>query len=105
MSTSIDERGNAFKAAYGHEQEMKFKAESIRNRKLGMWAGGLLNLTGADLDAYVDAVFDASFEEPGDDDIIRKLMKDFNDKGLGITEHRIEQELVRCLAEAKAQLA
>lgn len=78
MST-FDDRENAFENKYAHDEEMKFKAEARRNKLVGLWAAGLLGKTGEDADAYAKEVILADFEEPGDEDVIRKVAGDLGD--------------------------
>ena len=47
-----------------------------------MWAAEKLGLTGADADAYAKEFVMADFEEAGNDDVFRKLRKDFDAKGI-----------------------
>jgi hypothetical protein len=42
------------------------------------WAAGLLGKRGADADAYVRSVIEADFEQAGDEDVFRKLRRDFD---------------------------
>ena len=53
-----------------------------RNKLLGLWAAEKLGLTGDDADAYAKEVVMADFEEAGDDDVFRKVRKDFDAKGV-----------------------
>ncbi|MEM9344542.1 MAG: DUF1476 domain-containing protein [Pseudomonadota bacterium] len=101
MST-FEDRQNAFENKYAHDAEMQFKAEARANKLLGHWAAGLLGKTGDDLAAYATEVVKSDFEEPGDDDVIRKVKGDLGDKA---TEDEIRAKRQECLAEAKAQLA
>ncbi|MFK7866435.1 MAG: DUF1476 domain-containing protein [Alphaproteobacteria bacterium] len=102
--SGIDDREKAFEAKYGKDQEMKFKAEMRRNRKIGAWAAQQLGIEADAVEAYIDAVVDADFEKPGDQDVLEKLVADFKEHGIDISEHRIQLELDRCLMEAKAEL-
>ena len=102
---SIQERARAFEAKFGQNQDMMFKANMRRNRKIGHWAGNLLGHEGEKLDTYIDSVIDSDFEEAGDADIIKKLMGDFEQAGIEMRTHRIETELAHFLQEAMAELA
>ncbi len=102
--SAMNEREKAFEAKFGQDQEMTFKAEMRRNRKLGVWAGSQLGLSGDALDSYIEEVIEADFEKPGDDDVVEKVLADFINKGVELTENRLRQEMQGFLAEAKAEL-
>ena len=61
--TTFDKRKDAFENKFAHDEELRFKAESRRNKLLGLWAAGLLGKTGADADAYAKDVIAADFEQ------------------------------------------
>lgn len=75
MST-LDDRERSYEAKFALDEELRFKAEVRRNRLLGEWAAGLLGKSGDEAASYVKSVIASDFEEPGDDDILRKLTAD-----------------------------
>ena len=66
----------------------EFKANARRNKLLGLWAAGKLGLSGADAEAYAKEVVVADLEEAGDDDVFRKIRKDFDAKGVTDSDHQ-----------------
>ncbi|WP_298491474.1 DUF1476 domain-containing protein [uncultured Maritimibacter sp.] len=100
MST-FNDRENAFENKFAHDADMQFKAEARCNKLLAIWAAGLLGKTGDDLAAYITEVIKSDFEEPGDDDVIRKVAGDLGDKS---SADEVRAQRVAFLAEAKAQL-
>lgn len=100
MST-FDDRENAFENKYAHDQEMQFKAESRANKLLAIWAAGLMNRTGDEVDSYVTEVIKADFEEAGHEDVVRKVAGDLGDKS---SADEVRKQRAAFLAEAKAQL-
>lgn len=70
-------RGEAFESKFAHEEALRFKAIARRNRLMGLWAAELLGKSGADAEAYANTVVIADLEEPGDEDLIRKVVSDF----------------------------
>lgn len=102
--TTFNEREKAFEKKFTHDQDLKFKAESRRNKMMAEWAGGKLGITGAALDDYVKAVRKADLAEKGDDDVIRKIAKDFADKGVSVTDAELRQQMGEFLAKAVADI-
>ena len=102
--TTFDDREKSFEKKFAHDQDLKFKAESRRNKMIAEWAGAKLGISGAALDDYVKAVRRADLAEKGDDDVVRKLMKDFSDKGIKVAETEIRNQLGELLAKAVAEI-
>lgn len=103
--TTYDDREKAFENKFARDAELKFKAESRRNKALAEWAAAKLGITGDEAVAdYVKAVRKADLEEAGDDDVIRKVMRDFEEKGVSVTEAEIKDKLVEFLSKAVADL-
>jgi len=101
MNTFKD-RENAFENKYAHDADMQFRAVARRNKLTGLWAAELLGKTGDDAEAYAMEVVKADFEEPGDEDVVRKLVSDLGDKADAAA---IRAKLDEMLTVAKAQLA
>lgn len=100
MST-FDERESAFENKFAHDAEMQFKAEARRNKLLGLWAAGLLGKSGTEAEDYAKDVVMSDFEEPGHEDVYRKVAGDLGDKA---DETTIRNKMSELMAEAKAQL-
>ena len=102
--TTFSDREKAFEDKYKHDQELQFKVEVRRNKLLGIWVAEMIGLEGADAEAYAKEVVASDFEEPGDDDVVRKVMGDLEAKGQEMTEHRLRKKMGELLLEAKQQV-
>lgn len=102
--TLFDKREEGFERKFALDEELRFKANARRNRLLGAWAAGHLGKTGADADAYAKSVVMADFEEAGDDDVFRKVRKDFDDAGVAVTDHQIRAAMDELMAKAVADV-
>lgn len=100
--TSFDKREEGFEKKFAHDEELRFKAMARRNKLLGMWAAAKLGRS--DADAYAKEVVLADFEEAGDDDVLRKIHKDFETAGVKISDQEIRAQMTELLAEAVAQV-
>ena len=101
---SIDDRKDAFENKYAHDQEVTFKVGARCSKLMGLWAAGLMGLKGPQADAYAKEIVVTDLEEGGFDDVKRRVMKDFADKGVKISDHVFDRELEKNLAEAKKQI-
>ena len=102
--TTFDKRKDGFEKQFAHDEELKFKASARRNKLLGQWAAEKLGLTGAEVDAYAKEVIAADFEEAGDEDVFRKLRKDFDAKGVKESDHQIRRTMQELMEKAVAQI-
>ena len=93
MST-FNEREKGFEAKYQHDQEAQFKIRAIRNKLIGEWAASLIKPENEEI--YVKEVRISDLEKPGDDDIIDKLLGDFESKNLGIERQEIIKKIEEC---------
>ncbi len=85
-------------------QELQFKAESRRNRLLGEWLAEKFGMIADETEAYVKEVIVSDLDEPGIEDVIRKVMKDIEDHGAAITEDDVRAEMERLFPIALEQV-
>ena len=104
MNDSMKDRGGSFEAKYAHDEEFKFKASARRNKLLGLWVAELIGLGGKTADVYAKQVVMADFEEPGDGDVIRKVLGDLAATHPEVTDKDIVKKLEEFLKVAVQQL-
>jgi len=102
--SSMREREETFERMFVRDEEMKFKAMVRRNKLLGLWAAEKLGKEGEAAEAYAREVVKSDFEEAGDEDVFRKLRRDFDAAGVDETDDEIRRQMIDLLAEAIAQV-
>ena len=102
--TTFDERERAFETKFARDEEMAFRIVARRNRLLGHWAAGLMQLTPEEAEAYARSVVHAEFEEAGDEDVVRKLVGDLAAAGVEIDDAAVRRALDEHMIEARRQL-
>ena len=102
--TTFDKREEGFERKFALDEEQKFKAEARRNKLVGLWAAGKFGISGDAAAAYAKEVVAADFEEAGDGDVMRKLVRDFAAKGVAITERELRMKLDEFNAQAMAEI-
>jgi hypothetical protein len=102
--TTFDKREEGFEKKFAIDEELRFKATARRNKFLGLWAAQKLGLAGAEADAYAKAVVLADLEEIGDDDVFRKIRKDFDAKGVKESDHQIRRTMDELMAKAVQEI-
>lgn len=101
----MEERRKAAEGRYRHEEEMEFKANARRNKLLGRWAAGQMNLSQSETADYIREVIESDFEEAGDEDVFRKIRLDFDSRGINQSDHQLRRKMNELLEEARRQLA
>lgn len=103
MST-FDRRQEAFESKFAHDEELRFKAVARRNKLLGLWAAEKLGLDADKALDYAKEVVRADFEEPGDEDVFRKIRRDFDEAGVEQSDHQIRRTMDELLHQAAEQI-
>ena len=88
---TFDDRKKGFEAKYQQDQEAQFKMRAIRNRLVGEWAAELFKPTNEV--EYIKEVRLSNLEKPGDDDIIDKLVSDFESKTINVNREDVIKKL------------
>ncbi len=99
--TTFNDRENAFENKYAHDEEMKFKIAARANKLLGLWAAELLGKSGDDAEAYAIEVVKADFVEAGHEDVVRKVVADFNGE---MNDDEIRTKLLELTSTAMEQI-
>ncbi len=102
--TTFDDREKSFEKKFAHDADLKFKAESRRNKMLAEWAAAKMGLSGAAVEDYVKAVRKSDLAEKGDNDVLRKVAKDLADKGVKVSDADLRKQMSEFLATAVQQL-
>lgn len=102
---TFNDREKAFEDKFKHDQDLQFRTMVRRNKLLGLWvASELLGLEGDAAETYAKEVVASDFEQPGHDDVVRKIMADIQAKGVDYSEHRLRHRMEEVMAEAKHQI-
>lgn len=101
--TTFDDREKGFERKFALDQDQEFRAVARRNRLLGEWAAGLMGLE--NVKDYAAAVVKSDFEQPGEEDVFRKVAGDLKGAGVEITEGAIRSKMDELLAVSREQIA
>jgi len=101
----MDDRKDAMEAKYAHDEQIDFQTEARCCKLFGLYIAEQLGLEDAEAQSYAMNVVSANLEEPGFDDVMRKVKPDLEAKGVEISDHVLHTEIDKCLAEARKQLA
>ena len=101
----FDDKKKGLEKKIDLDTQKKFKVTAIRNKSLGRWAGEQLGLEGSEIDEYIDEVIMADFDEPGFEDVIKKILNDFKKAEISITYNEIKEKLLKFEKEAINKIA
>ena len=102
--TTFNKREKAHERKYVHDQETAFRINARRNKLLGLWAAELMEMEGQAAEDYGKEVVRADFEEPGEEDVYRKVMGDLQAQSIDVSEHRLRRKMSELLEVARQQL-
>ncbi|MGH6777408.1 MAG: DUF1476 domain-containing protein [Bradyrhizobium sp.] len=89
----FNSRRETFERKFAHDEALRFKAIARRNKLFGVWAARQLGKSEAEVEAYANTVVVADFDEPGDDDVIRKVAVDLDKAGVAVHEGELRRVL------------
>lgn len=101
---TFTDRQKAFEEKFKHDQELQFRVEVRRNKLLGLWAAELMGMKAEEAEAYARDVISTDLSEPGVDDIVRKILGNFQEKNIDFSEHRLRKKIDELQATAKQQI-
>ena len=102
--TTFDDREKGFEGKFALDQEQEFRAVARRNRLFGMWAAEKMGLSDDGAEEYAKAVVRADFEQPGDEDVFRKVAGDLKGSGLTLSDSEIRSKMDELLSHAREQV-
>ncbi len=102
--SNLNDRQKAFENKFKNDQDMQFRVQTRAVKQFGFWAAEKLGLSGDDAACYADQVVDADFEEPGVEDVFRKVEADFKAKSVDCERSEMQRVFDEKYNAAKASL-
>ena len=100
----FDDRERAFENKFALDEALMFKAEARCSKLFGLWLAQQLGLEKDAAEEYASNIISANLEEPGFEDIKRAVMPDITEKGLDISEEKIDEKLAELFITAQEQI-
>ncbi|MCW8835143.1 MAG: DUF1476 domain-containing protein [Rhodospirillales bacterium] len=101
---TIRSREKGFEAKYKHDEEVIFKAHARRDKLFGLWAAGLMGLSGDEAEAYALDLVVRDLEKKGEANIVVKVLDDFAARGIELSDDVAFKELDRLYVIALEQV-
>ena len=99
--SKFDEREKSFEKKFAKDQELQFKIDARSNKYLGEWVSSKLEKNEAETRNYIQEIIKADMEEAGQEDVFRKIKKDFQAASISVEESEIRDEMEKALSCAK----
>ena len=97
----FDEREKSFERKFQMDEELQFKIAARSNKYLGAWAGAMLGKNEEEKKNYIHEIIRSDLEEAGQEDVFRKIKKDFQKASISIEEKEIRDQMEKALLRAK----
>ena len=99
--SKFDEREKSFERKFQMDEELQFKIAARSNKYLGEWASLKLGKNEEEKKNYIQEIIRSDLEEAGQEDVFRKIKKDFQAASISVEESEIRDEMEKALSRAK----
>jgi len=97
----FDEREKSFEKKFQMEQELQFKVQARSNKYLAEFVSSKLGKTDVEKKNYIQEIIKADMQEVGQEDVFRKIKKDFEKVSVKIEDSEIRDQIEKALLRAK----
>ena len=101
MSDKFSEREKGFEKKFVRDEELQFKIQARSNKYIGEFVSKKLGKNEDEKQKYIQEIIKADMEEAGQDDVFRKIKKDFQDASVSIEDSEIRNQIEKALVRAK----
>ena len=101
MSNKFTEREKGFEKKFVRDEELQFKIQARSNKYLAEFVSEKLNKSEDEKQKYIQEIIKADMEEAGNEDVFRKIKKDFKEALVSIEDREIRDQMEKALLRAK----
>ena len=99
--SKFEEREKSFEKKFQMDEELEFKIAARSNKYLGEWASSMLGKNEEDKKNYIQEIIRSDLEEAGQEDVFRKIKKDFQAASISVEEKEIRDQMEKAFLRAK----
>jgi len=103
MSKIYDGREKGFEKKFQMDEELQFKVAARSNKYLGEWVSAKLGKNEEEKKNYIQEIIKSDLEEAGQEDVFRKIKKDFQTASFTIEDSEIRDQMEKALLRAKEE--
>ena len=97
----FDEKEKSFEKKFAMDEELQFKLAARSNKYLGEWVSSELGKNEEEKKNYIQDIIRADMEEAGNEDVFRKIKKDFRAASISMEDSEIRDQMAKALLRAK----
>ena len=97
----FNEREKSFEKKFQMDAELQFKIVARSNKYLGEWVSSMLKKNEDEKKIYIQEIIKSDLQEAGQEDVFRKIKKDFQAASKSIEETEIRDQMEKALLRAK----
>ena len=101
MNDKFSDREKGFEKKFQMDEEMQFKIAARSNKYLGEWVSSKLGKDEDKKKIYIQEIIKSDLQEAGQEDVFRKIKKDFQAASISIQETEIRDQMEKALSRAK----
>ena len=103
MSKIYNEREKGFEKKFQMDEELQFKVAARSNKYLGEWVSAKLGKNEEEKKNYIQEIIKSDLEEAGQENVFRKIKKDFQTASFTIEDSEIRDQMEKALLRAKEE--
>ncbi len=104
MSDKLKDREAGEELKFKMSADLEFKASARRNKLLGLWLAEKFGYKADAANAYAREVVMADLDEPGIEDVVRKVMADIKARKVRVSEADVRKKIVELYSIAIEQV-
>ena len=101
MNDKFTDREKGFEKKFAKDEELQFKVQARSNKYLAEFVCAKLNIPEEEKQKYVQEIIKTGMQEAGQEDVFRKIKKDFQSASISIEESEIRNQMEKALSRAK----
>ena len=103
MNNKFTDREKGFEKKFQMDEELQFKVAARSNKYLGEWVSTKLGKNEEEKKNYIQEIIKSDLEEAGQEDVFRKVKKDFQAASFAIEDSEIRDQMEKALLRAKEE--
>ena len=104
MTTTFDDREQAYERKFAHDMELEFKILARMHHLLGLWAAEKLEFGATKAEEYSQALLEEMVGKDSKVSAKEKIQRDFKTADLEVSDKEIDVEMEKLLQVAREQL-
>ena len=101
MNDKFKERETSFEKKFVRDEELQFKVQARSNKYLAEFVSEKLGKREEEKQKYIQEIIKADMEEAGNEDVFRKIKKDFQEASVSVDDREIRDQMEKALLRAK----